>query len=370
VTLTIPANLLPVDGRFGSGPSKIRPEAVAALAATGTSYLGTSHRQKTVKDVVGRLRSGLADLFSIPEGYEVIIGMGGASAFWDSAAFGLVTQKSQHVTFGEFSSKFATVTKGAPFLDAPTVITAEVGTFATNVAEPGVDTYAMTHNETSTGVMMPIARPTGTDEGAIVVVDATSGAGGLPIDVTQTDAYYFSPQKCFAADGGLWAALMSPAAIARIEAIAATDRWQPPFLSLSTAVEQSRLDQTNNTPALSTIHLWTSQVEWMNGQGGLDWTTSRTATSAKALYGWAEASSFATPFVTEPESRSSVVGTIDFEGVDAAEVAKVLRANGILDVEPYRKLGRNQIRVAMFPSIDPADVEALTASVDWVVGQL
>ncbi|GAA2638516.1 phosphoserine transaminase [Actinomadura fulvescens] len=367
--IVIPADLKPADGRFGCGPSKVRPEQLAALAESGSAYLGTSHRQKPVKSLVGRVRSGLAQLFSLPDGYEVLLSNGGTTAFWDIAAFGLVRAKSQHVTFGEFSSKFAKVTKGAPWLDDPSVISSDPGTHPLPVAEDSVDVYALTHNETSTGVAMPIQRVGGGD--SLVLVDATSGAGGLPVDVSQTDVYYFAPQKCFAADGGLWVALASPAALARIDEIAATDRYVPEFFSLPTVVDNSAKDQTYNTPAVATLLLLAEQIEWMNEQGGLAWTTARTADSSQRLYTWAEKTSYTTPFVADPAQRSQVVGTIDFaDEVDAAAVAKVLRANGIVDTEPYRKLGRNQLRIGMFPAIDPADVEALTACVDHVVERL
>ncbi|GAA2436055.1 phosphoserine transaminase [Actinomadura vinacea] len=371
-SIVIPDDLKPADGRFGCGPSKVRPEQLAALAESGSTYLGTSHRQKPVKSLVGRVREGLAQLFSLPEGHQVLLSNGGTTAFWDAAAFGLVREKSQHLTFGEFSSKFAKVTQGAPWLADPSVLKSDPGTHPLPRAEEGVDVYALTHNETSTGVAMPIERPAGTTaDQALVLVDATSGAGGLPVDVAQTDVYYFAPQKCFAADGGLWVALASPAALARIEEIASSDRYVPEFFNLKTVVDNSAKDQTYNTPAVATLLLFAEQIEWMNAQGGLAWTTARTADSAQRLYTWAEKSSFTTPFVTDPAQRSQVVGTIDFtDEVDAAAVAKILRANGIVDTEPYRKLGRNQLRVGMFPAIDPADVEALTTCVDYVVERL
>ncbi|MET7301395.1 phosphoserine transaminase [Embleya sp. NPDC005575] len=369
--IQIPAALMPADGRFGSGPSKVRPEALAALAATGTSLLGTSHRQAPVKNLVRRVREGVGSLFSLPEGYEVVLGNGGATAFWDIAAFGLVERKSQHLSFGEFSSKFATSVKAAPWLDEPTVIKSEPGTHPLPQAEAGVDVYALTHNETSTGVAMPIARPAGADAGSLVLVDATSAAGGLPVDAAETDVYYFAPQKNFAADGGLWLAAFSPAALERAQRIAASDRYIPPFFDLATAIDNSVKDQTYNTPALSTLFLLADQLDWINGQGGLDWAVARTADSSSRLYGWAEKSAYASPFVADPAARSQVVGTIDFaDSVDASAVAKVLRANGIVDTDPYRKLGRNQLRVAMFPAVEPADVEALTACVDYVIEQL
>jgi phosphoserine aminotransferase len=371
VDIVIPAALKPADGRFGSGPSKVRPEALAALAATGTSYLGTSHRQATVKDVVGQVRAGLRELFSLPEGYEVVLGTGGTTAFWDIATFALIRNKSQHLSFGEFSSKFAKAARLAPHLADPTVIESEPGTHPAPRAEAGVDVYALTHNETSTGVAMPPGRVEGADGDALVLVDATSGAGGLPVDIAEVDAYYFAPQKSFAADGGLWIALMSPAALARVDEIAASGRWVPAFLDLAIAIDNSRKNQTYNTPALATLFLLADQLAWLNGNGGLDWAVSRTADSSSRLYTWAEKAPYATPFVAEPAQRSQVVGTVDFaDEVDAAAVAKVLRANGIVDTEPYRKLGRNQLRVAMFPAVDPADVEALTACIDFVVERL
>jgi phosphoserine aminotransferase len=369
--IVIPAGLKPADGRFGSGPSKVRPEAVAALAGTGATYLGTSHRQKTVKDVVGRVRSGLAELFALPDGYEVVLGNGGTTAFWDIAVLNLVRERSEHLVFGEFSSKFAAATKAAPFLADPVVVQSEPGTHPHARAEAGVDAYAFTHNETSTGVAMDLRRVDGADEGALVLVDATSGAGGLPVDIAQTDVYYFAPQKSFASDGGLWLALMSPAALQRVADVQTTGRWVPAFSDLQIAIDNSRLDQTYNTPALATLFLLAEQVDWFNEQGGLAWTTERTAESSRRLYTWADKSDYATPFVTDPSMRSAVVGTIDFDdSVDAAAVAKVLRANGIVDTEPYRKLGRNQLRIAMFPAVQPDDVEALTGCIDHVVSRL
>ncbi|MQA93263.1 MAG: phosphoserine transaminase [Streptosporangiales bacterium] len=369
--IAIPADIKPADGRFGCGPSKVRPEQLAALAESGARYMGTSHRQAPVKSVVGRVRDGLSSLFSLPEGYEVVLGNGGTTAFWDIAAFGLVREKSQHLTFGEFSSKFAKVTKDAPWLAEPTVISTDPGTHPEAAAEDGVDVYALTHNETSTGVAMPIRRVAGAGDDALVLVDATSGAGGLPVDMTEADVYYFAPQKCFASDGGLWIAIMSPAALARVDEIAASGRYVPEFYSLPTAVGNSRKNQTYNTPSVATLVLLAEQIEWMNDNGGLAWTTARTADSSQRLYTWAEKASFATPFVADPADRSLVVGTIDFnEGIDAAAIAKTLRANGIVDTEPYRKLGRNQLRIGMFPAIDPADVEALTQCVDYVVERL
>ena len=369
--IRIPTELLPGDGRFGAGPSKVREEQLDALVATGRTYLGTSHRQAPVRSQVGRLREGLRSLFSLPDGYEVVLGNGGATEFWDIATFGLIERKSQHLSFGEFSSKFAAAAKAAPFLDDPSVVKSDPGTHPDPVAEPGVDLYALTHNETSTGVMMPVRRVEGADEGALVAVDATSGAGGLPVDPAEFDVYYFSPQKCFASDGGLWLALMSPAALERVARIAATGRWVPASYDLTIAIDNSTKDQTYNTPALATIFLMAEQVDWMNSQGGLEWAVSRTRDSSDRLYGWAEKSAVVSPFVRDPAMRSQVIGTIDVDdSVDAAQVAKVLRANGIVDTEPYRKLGRNQLRIAMFPAIEPSDVEALTACIDHVVERL
>jgi phosphoserine aminotransferase len=367
-SLRIPDELKPRDGRFGSGPGKVRPEAVRALAATAGTYLGTSHRQKTVKDQVARLRRGIAELFSAPDGYEVILSNGGTTAFWDAATFGLIRDRAQFATFGEFGAKFATAARQAPFLGEPTVHTATPGTAATLTAEAGIDAYAIPHNETSTGVLVPVRRVAGADPGALMLHDGTSAAGAVEIDLTETDVYYFAPQKAFGSDGGLWLALMSPAALARIAEISASGRWVPAFLDLATAVEQSRLEQTYNTPALATIFLAAEQTDWMLSHGGLAWAAKRSAESAAILYSWAERCELATPFVADPALRSTVVATIDFDpSVDATAVAALLRANGIVDTDPYRKLGRNQLRVALFPTIDPSDVEALTTSIDYVL---
>lgn len=373
--ITIPDHLLPSDGRFGSGPSKVRPEAVAALANEAKGYLGTSHRQKTVKSVVGSLREGLSSLFALPDGYEVVLGNGGTTCFWDAATFCLIERRSQHLSFGEFSSKFAAAAAAAPHIDDPEVIASEVGTHPEPVARDGIDLYALTQNETSTGVMMPIVRPAGAprpDEGGgLVAVDATSGAGGLPADPEQFDAYYFAPQKCFGSDGGLWVALLSPAAQERIASLGARSRWVPASMDLSIALENSRLDQTYNTPALATLFLFDHQVTWINENGGMAFSSGRCDKSAEILYTWAESSDFATPFVQREQDRSRVVGTIDFvESVDAPTIAKVLRANGIVDTEPYRKLGRNQLRIAMFPAIEPDDIASLCACINYVVGAL
>ncbi|HEX3911831.1 MAG TPA: phosphoserine transaminase [Solirubrobacteraceae bacterium] len=365
--LVLPDELKPRDGRFGCGPSKVRPEALARLVGDGAAVMGTSHRQKPVKSLVGEIRAGLRELFSLPDGYEVALGNGGATAFWDAAAFGLIRRRSAHLAFGEFSQKFASVSKGAPFLGEPEVITAEPGDAPDPSALAGVDAdvVAWAHNETSTGVMAPVTRPAGE---ALVLIDATSGAGGLSVDVSQTDAYYFAPQKSFAADGGLWLALLSPAAQERVGQLDASERWIPSFLSINTALENSLKDQTYNTPAVATLFLLAEQIRWMLDSGGLEWCVRRSTLSAEQLYGWAERSGYVTPFVTDPAKRSLVVGTIDFdEQIDAALIAATLRANGIVDVEPYRKLGRNQLRVGMFPAIEPADVQALTACVDWIV---
>jgi phosphoserine aminotransferase len=366
--IVIPQELLPADGRFGCGPSKVRPEQVAHLEANA-ALLGTSHRQKPVKQLVGRVRTGLAELFRLPEGYEVVLGNGGSSAFWDAAAFSLIERRSENLTFGEFGAKFAQAA-AAPFLEAPHVVNAPAGSRAEVEVLEGVDVYAWPHNETSTGVMAPVRRVAG-DAGALTVVDATSAAGGVDVDLTETDVYYFAPQKNFAADGGLWFATFSPAAIERVERIAASGRWIPEFLSLTNAVDNSRLDQTLNTPAIATLLLMEAQLDWLNGNGGLAFADARTRESSAHLYAWAEERAFATPFVTDPAHRSQVVVTIDFDDtVDAATVASVLRANGVVDTEPYRKLGRNQLRVATFAAIEPADVRALTASIDFVVDAL
>jgi phosphoserine aminotransferase len=365
--IAIPDSIKPADGRFGSGPSKVRPEAVAALAATAPTYLGTSHRQATVRFVVGELRNLLAEVLRLPDGYEVVLGNGGTTAFWDAATFGLIEQRSQHLSFGEFSSKFAAAVAAAPFLDEPSVITSEPGTHPEAKAEDGIDGYALTHNETSTGVVMELSRPA---EEGLVMVDATSAACAVRVPLSEVDAYYFAPQKALAADGGLWLAVCSPAAIERIERLAGSERWIPPSLDLAIALDNSRKDQTYNTPALATLFLATEQVRWIAENGGLDWAAGRCEESSGTLYRWAEERDFATPFVADPAMRSPVVATIDFEGVDAEQIAAVLRANGIVDTESYRKLGRNQLRIACFPAIDPADVAALTACLDHVVDRL
>ncbi|MGY1779145.1 phosphoserine transaminase [Geodermatophilus sp. SYSU D01036] len=371
MSTTIPADLLPADGRFGCGPSKVRPEALRALASDGAALMGTSHRQAPVKGLVRQVREGLAQLFDLPEGYEVVLGNGGSTAFWDAAALGLVRRRSAHGTYGEFSAKFASAVAEAPFLEEPVVTRGEPGTLALPTAQEGVDAYAWAHNETSTGVMAPVVRPHGADDDALVLIDATSGAGGLPVDVAEADAYYFAPQKSFASDGGLWIALMSPAALERVAEIKASGRWIPGFLDLSIAVDNSTKDQTYNTPAVATLFLLADQVRWMLGLGGLSGAVARSRESSSRLYGWAEKTAYTTPFVADPEQRSLVVGTVDFDpSVDAAQVAKVLRATGVVDVEPYRKLGRNQLRVGMFPAVDPDDVSALTACIDFVVERL
>ncbi len=374
--LVIPDELRPADGRFGCGPSKVRPQALARLAGEGGAVMGTSHRQKPVKALVGEIRAGLTALFDAPDGYEVVLGNGGATAFWDAAACGLVQRRSAHLSFGEFSQKFAAVSAGAPFLDDPIVVAAEPGdapdplALGAAASDGGADVLAWAHNETSTGVMAPVMRPPGSDD-ALVAIDATSGAGGLPVDVSLADAYYFAPQKGFASDGGLWLALLSPAAQERIAALHTAERWIPEFLSLHTALENSRKDQTYNTPAVATLFLLADQINWMLDGGGLDWCVARTRASSEHLYGWAERTGYTTPFVTDPAKRSLVVGTIDFDdALDAAAVAATLRANGIVDVEPYRKLGRNQLRIGMFPAVETADVQALTACVDWVVERI
>jgi phosphoserine aminotransferase len=368
--IVIPADLLPADGRFGSGPSKVRPEAVQALADVARTWMGTSHRQAPVREVVGSVRRGLTELFGLPDGWEIVLGNGGSTVFWDAATFGLIEARSQHLVFGEFSSKFAEASAAAPFLEEPEVVRADPGSHPGPHRTQGVDLYAFTHNETSTGVTAPLRRPEGTAaDGAIVAVDATSGVGAMRWDPEQV--YYFAPQKVFASDGGLWLAACSPAGIERIERITGGDRWIPASIDLGIALENSRLDQTYNTPALATLFLLDQQVRWFLDQGGLDWSVGRSAASAANLYSWAEASDYATPFVTNPEMRSPVVGTIDLDGaIKADDVVTALRANGIVDTFAYRKLGRNQLRIAMFPAVDPDDVRALTRCVDHVVEHL
>jgi len=371
MTIQIPADLLPADGRFGCGPSKVRPEALRALATDGAALMGTSHRQAPVKNLVREVREGLTTLFDLPEGYQVVLGNGGTTAFWDAAAFGLIRDRAAFGTYGEFSGKFASGVAEAPFLGDPVVTTADPGSLALPAAEAGIDAYGWAHNETSTGVMAPVVRPAGADDDALVLVDATSAAGGLPVDVEQTDVYYFAPQKNFAGDGGLWIALMSPAALQRVAEIKASGRWIPGFLDLSSAVDNSAKDQTYNTPAVATLFLLADQLRWLHGLGGLSGAVARTHESSSRLYRWAEKSEVATPFVADPSQRSYVVGTVDFaEGVDAAALAATLRANGVVDVEPYRKLGRNQLRIGMFAAGDPDDVSALTACIDYVVERL
>jgi len=369
--IVIPADLLPVDGRFGAGPSKVRPEQIQALVEKSVSVMGTSHRQKPVKNEVAALRAGLAEMFTLPAGYEVVIGNGGTTAFWEVATFGLLRDRAQFLTFGEFGSKFASSAKAAPFLGEQSVIKSEPGDAPEFAAASGLDAYCAPHNETSTGVAIPPVRPAGADKDALVLIDATSGAGGLPVDLSQVDVYYFSPQKCFASDGGLFVAIMSPAAIARAEEIKASGRYIPAFLDLITAIENSRLDQTYNTPAVATILMMNEQIKWFNANGGLDWCVSRTKESSDAIYEWATASSYATPFVADPAKRSQVVATVDFdESIDAEVVAKVLRANGVVDTEPYRKLGRNQLRISVFPAVDPSDVRQLLKCIDFVIAKL
>lgn len=366
--ITLPNNLLPADGRFGCGPSKVRNEQIEFLASLNPSVIGTSHRQSAVKDLVKSVQDGLAELFRIPEGYEVLLGNGGATAFWDSAVHSLIENRSQHLTFGEFGAKFGAAAK-APFLEAPDIIAAEPGTRSEVQPHEGIDVYAWPHNETSTGVMAPVKRVQA-DAGALTVIDATSAAGGIDFDASQADVYYFSPQKNFASDGGIWFALFSPAALERVEKIEASGRYIPDFLKLSNAVSNSRLNQTLNTPALGTIAMLDEQVRWMNNQGGLAWASNRTKQSSDILYTWAENCPVATPFVANPDHRSQVVVTIDFDTVDASAISKALRANGIVDTEPYRKLGRNQLRIATFAAIDPADVEKLTHAIDFVLEQI
>lgn len=370
-TIEIPENLKPADGRFGAGPSKVSTQLSQAVATAGADLLGTSHRQPPVRNLVKSVQEGISQLFNAPEDYRVVLGVGGATAFWDIASFGLVRNKAQHLAFGEFGSKFAKATNSAPFLDDSVILQADPGTRPVPRAESGIDVYAWPQNETSTGVAAPVHRVEGADADALVLIDATSGAGGLPVDVRQSDVYYFSPQKNFASDGGLWLGLFSPAAIDRAEQIAATDRWVPDFLDLKAAIDNSAKHQTYNTPALATLIMLDEQLTWMNSNGGLDFTTGRTKDSSDRIYTWAEASGYATPFVERTEDRSQVIVTVDFhDDVDAAAIAAQLRANGIVDTEPYRKLGRNQLRVATFAAIDPEDISALTACIDYVVDRL
>jgi len=367
-SIELPAELIPADGRFGSGPSKVRVESLLELGVTGASFLGTSHRQPTVKAVVGSIRSGMKDLFSLPEDYEVVLGVGGATSFWASATYGLIEKKSQHLDFGIFSGKFAKVVAGAPHLEEPEVIKADIGSHPLPVPNPEIDLYALTHNETTTGVMMPIVRP---EAAGIVAVDATSAAGGMTVDPEQFDVYYFSPQKVFGAEGGLWIALVSPAGIDRIETLGASDRWIPGFLSLKLALDNSRKDQTTNTPALATLFLVKRQVEYMLEMGGLDWAVGRCDRSSEIVYGWAENAAYAYPFVSDPEKRSTNVATVNLvDEVDAGTVAAVLRANGILDTGGYRALGQNQLRIAMFPNVEPSDLETLTKAIDYIVARM
>jgi phosphoserine aminotransferase len=369
--ISIPADLKPADGRFGAGPSKIQTSHLDALAATGTTLMGTSHRQAPVRGLVRRVQEGLATFFDLPEGYEVVLGNGGATAFWDVASYGLIRRKSQHLSFGEFSSKFTAAVKAAPWLEEPTVVTSEPGTRPDPAAEAGVDVYAWPHNETSTTVMAPVRRVAKADDDALMLIDATSGGGGLPVDLTEADVYYLAPQKSFASDGGLFVALMSPAALARAVEVKESGRHIPAFLDLVTAIEQSRLNQTYNTPSIATFILMAEQLDWMNAHGSLAGMVERTTASSDALYGWAERTAYTTPYVTDPSHRSLVIGNIDFDdALDAKVIAATLRANGIVDTEPYRKLGRNQLRIAMYPAIDPADVEALTACIDYVAERL
>jgi phosphoserine aminotransferase len=369
--VVIPAGLLPSDGRFGSGPSRIRGAQIEALSAAGRTLLGTSHRQAPVRNLVQRVREGLATLFGLPDDYLVVLGNGGTTAFWNALAFGLISHRSQHLAFGEFSAKFAKVTQAAPWLADPSVLATEPGTHPAPQAEPGIDAYALTHNETSTGVAMPVRRVPGADDGALVLADATSAAGGVAVDPAEFDAYYFAPQKCFGSDGGLWIALLSPAALERAARLAASGRYIPEFLSLQLAIDNSRLEQTTNTPAVATLVLLAEQLDWMLGNGGMAWTTQRTAMSSSILYDWADKSPVASPFVADPAQRSPVVATIDFaDPVDATALSRTLRANGIVDTDSYRKLGRNQLRIGTFPAVEPADVEALTACIDYVLERL
>ncbi len=367
MALTIPTELLPSDGRFGCGPAKVRPEALAALAATGASLMGTSHRQPPVKRLVAEIAEGLRTLYALPDDYEIVLGNGGSTLFWDVATFCLIERQAACGVFGEFSSKFAAAVSRTPWLADAARTEVPPGGAVVPEAVADADVYAWAHNETSTGAVAPVQRIAGASELALTVVDATSAAGGIPADLTAADAYYFAPQKAFSSDGGLWLAILSPAAVARAERLA-SERWVPDSLNLATALANSRADQTLNTPAVATLFLLREQLRWLLERGGMDFAASRTSASAATLYDWAEASPVASPFVADPAHRSPVVGTIDFaDSVSAPDLCRTLRANGIVDVEPYRKLGRNQIRVGMFPSVEPADVEAFVACVDWVL---
>lgn len=368
--LRIPADLLPADGRFGSGPAKVRTGSIKALTGERADLLGTSHRQAPVRGLVAEVKAGVAEFFAAPDGYQVVLGNGGATLFWDLTVASLIRRRSAHGSFGEFSAKFTAAVSAAPHLDEPVVTAAEPGSIAVPEAVAGVDTYAWAHNETSTGAIAPVERVGGADDDALMIIDGTSAAGGVQVDVSATDAYYFAPQKSFGSDGGLWLALLSPAALERTAEIAATDRWIPETLSLAVAIDNSIKDQTLNTPAIATLIMLADQLRWLNDHGGLAFAAARTAESSTRLYEWAEASPYATPFVTDPAHRSPVVGTIDFTGVDAAQLAAVLRANGVVDTEPYRKLGRNQLRIGMYPNVDPDDVSRLCACVDWVLERL
>lgn len=371
IDIVLPDSLKPADGRFGSGPSKVRPEQIQALVDGGEYLLGTSHRKAPVKHLVERIRTGLAELFRAPDGYEVLLSNGGASFFWDAAAYGLIEHRSSNLVIGEFSKKFATAAS-SPWLKSPALVEAPYGTGAQLTPVAGADVYAWPHNETSTGVATSIKRVEGADDGALMVVDGTSAAGGIDFDASELDMYYFSPQKNFGSDGGLWFALTSPAAIERIERLhAASGRYIPSTLDLHTIVTNSRLQQTLNTPAIATLILMDNQIQWMLGNGGLAWAAARTAESSQKLYAWAERTSYTTPFVEHPADRSPVVATIDFDDqIEAATVSQILRANGIVDIDSYRKLGRNQLRIGTFVAVEPTDIDQLIASIEYVVDKL
>ena len=363
----IPSARLPSGPRFGCGPSRIRREVVASLSEPG-SVMGTSPRQPPVRHVVAAIREELSTLYDLPAEYEVALGNGGATLFWDMATVSLVEKCAATGVYGEFTKKFSSVLQGAPFLADPAVFQAPPGELALPQALGEIDAYAWAHNETSTGVVAPIRRPDEIDENSLVLVDATSAVGGVAADVAQTDAYYFSPQKNLSSDGGLWLAILSPAAIERSERLTTSARWVPQMLDLSVAVKNSRADQTLNTPALATLVMLEAQCRWLLDKGGMTWAASRTASTSGILYRWAEDNPLTTPFVTDPALRSPVVVTIDIDkSVDATQLCARARENGILDIEPYRKLGRNQIRVATFSSIEPGDIEALTACLDWLL---
>ncbi len=364
----IPASLLPQDGRFGSGPSRVTDRQLASLMAAQTTVLGTSHRQDPVKNLVGDVRAGLADFFSVPDGYEVVLGNGGATMFWDVAVFSLIRDRAQHCAFGEFGAKFAAASTAAPHLGEVSLRESPPGTVIAPAAEEGIDSYAWTHNETSTGALAPVKRPEGIEEDALTIVDGTSAAGGTFVDITETDVYYFAPQKGFASDGGLWCAILSPRALARMDEIARSGRYIPPSLNLTHAVENSRKNQTYNTPAIATLVLMNDQIQWLRERGGMEWAAARTAESSGRIYAWAGDESHIVPYVTNPWERSPVVLTLNLvRGIRTGTIREALRDNGIVDIDPYRKLGENQLRIGTYPAVDPEDATALTNCLTWLL---